>query len=178
MAPGSDPPSWAPPSASARAQALWKQSPFQRFYDLVHLTDQKADEYTALLFESFSVDEIQAAVVRMVDIRPLVREKAMLDEFVIGNLAKSVIRAQWSKIDVRLRNPGWILSTLKRTDPTKAAVLDTPRGHVWLNWTCYELQGLLGYVARPKNYRPMAPPPGNNPLIPIPQQALTDGRQA
>jgi hypothetical protein len=169
---------WRPPSATPRARAMWDRSPMERFYDLVGMSDQRADEYTALLFESFSVAELQAAVTNMYDIRPLVREKAMLDEFVIGRLARSLIRAHWHKIHGRLSRPGYILSLLAVSDTAKHAVLGTPEGRRWLNWTCYELDGLLAYYAEPKGYQPLAPPPGANPLKSLPQPALTSGRQA
>lgn len=167
---------WRPPSASPAARAMWDKNPMARFYDLLYLTDEKADEYTRLLFESFSVPELQAAVNEMYDIRPLVKDKAMLDEFVVGKLAKSVIRAHWQKIDSRLRQPRYILELLRRADPTKHAVLNTPRGRSWLNWTCYEIDGLLAYYAQPRGYVPMAPPSGANPLHPIPQEALSSGQ--
>jgi|HubBroStandDraft_1064217.scaffolds.fasta_scaffold197919_2 hypothetical protein len=168
-----NPASWAPPNASPAARAMWMKSPLARFYDVISMDDAKADEYTRLLFESFSLDELRAAVARMIDIRPLVKEKTMIEEWVIGNLAKAVIRAHWAKIDYRLSRPGYILNLMSRSDPTKHAVLATPEGRKWLNWTCYEVDGLLAYYARPKNYTPMAPPPGPNPLRPIPEEALT-----
>jgi hypothetical protein len=163
---------WVPPNASPQAAALWRQNPFARAADLVRMTEERADEYTVLLFDSFNVNELRAAVQGMYDVRPIVREKSMIDEFVIGKLALSVIRAHWSKIEFRLRRPGRILDILRRVDPAKAAVLSTPEGMTWLNWTCYVLDGMLAHYARPKGYQPMAPPPGKNPLQPIPSYAV------
>lgn len=165
-------PTWVPPSASHRAAAMWRESPFNRFYDLVRLTDRKADEYARLLFESFSADELRLAVARMYDIRPLVREKSMIDAPIVGPLARAVIRTHWLKLEPRLKNPGYILALVRQSDPEKFAILDAPMGRRWLNWTCYELLGLLAYYCRPKGWRGMDPPPGPNPLAPLPQPAL------
>ena len=48
--------------------------------------------------------------------------------------------------------------------PAKAAVIDTPTGRDWLDWTCYRVHSFMRVYAKIRGTGVLAPPSSPNPI--------------
>ena len=155
---------------------MWRQSPFSRAKDLMFLSEETAEKYVTLLVESGSAEELRLAITRGADPIPLLIDRGELRNGTVANLARVFLRAKWSRLSPILGDPRRVRELVRANDPSKAALLDTPEGFAWLEWTLYRVKTYLGWFAGIKHMDRVQKPSGRCPLrteIPV----LGDGSE-
>ena len=158
------PPEWAPPSASPRAAAAWKENPLKRGWKLLHADEQTIREYVTIGIESFSAQEMDWAIHHGYDVLPGLIIKGQLNHPLRRPFARKQIYHNWTQIHRALTHPKVLIEDIRRRDPAKAAVIDTPTGRDWLDWTCYRVHSFMRVYAKIRGTGVLAPPSSPNPI--------------
>ncbi|HTT74218.1 MAG TPA: hypothetical protein VMG99_08800 [Thermoplasmata archaeon] len=158
------PPTWIPPSASQRAQKAWSESPFTRARKLLYADEKTIAEYVTVGIESFSAQEMNWAIYNGYDVLPGLINKGALNHPILGHFAKRLVRLNWQSIHKALTHPRAIIEDVKARDPAKGAVLDSPHGRRWVDWTVYRVHSYLRVYAQIKGGGPVVPPQGEDPI--------------
>ncbi len=154
----------APPNASPRAQAVWKQSPWERAREFLFFDEKTAAKYVVTLVESGTVEELRRGIELGIDPVPIIIDRGELDNTMVARLASVFLRSKWDYLSPILGDPKRVLRLVNERDRDKGAVLSTPEGYLWLCWTLYRCKTFLGWFAGIKHMERVQPPPGNCPL--------------
>ncbi len=121
-----------------------------------------AREFVEVGIESFGVADLQRAVVIHLDLVPYFREWLQLDNEFVRPFAKRFLRIWWRDIYTAASNVPKLIEDVKRMDPEKGAILDSPEGRRWLNTNIYNLMTYFRAYGNIKDAdgvgRPIAPP--------------------
>jgi len=154
-----EPPTRIPPKASGFAASLWAKSVSERIQLLLDPSPETAADFIRAGIESFEAPDLQRFVATDADLIPLLKEWMQLDNAMVRPLAQTTIRIWWPQIFAAAMNPRQLLEDINAHDPTKGAVLYTPKGRIWFNATVFNLLTFFRGYARIEGDGQIVPPP-------------------
>jgi hypothetical protein len=166
---------WVPPHASEAAKAEWQKPWWVRVREILLPTDETFRNLMLAMIESFTVAELQDAIVNRLDlVEAFVVVGKLRHRFTKGP-ARVALRTNhehayrwlvgWPGYDGT--GPAGIVAELASRDPLKGGMLRSQEGWSWFQGECYELARFLrdfGELYKPPwNWPDIQPPPGHKP---------------
>ena len=136
-----------PPGATAEAAKAWAENPLARAWKLARLTPEGAEEWVAILVGSGTARDLKRAIEEGVDPVPIIIDRGELENGWVKLVAPSWLRTKWSILFPILRDPVRVRELVRKHDPAKGQLLDSPAGGAWLNWTLWRATTFLGWYA-------------------------------
>jgi vacuolar-type H+-ATPase subunit E/Vma4 len=148
-----------PKKATKFSADLWAKSVGERIQLLIDPKPETARDFIRAGIESFGPEDLVYFIENDMDLIPVLHEWMELDNKWVQPWAKTVVRIWWPQIYGAAMNPQQILAEIRVHDPAKGAVLDTPRGRIWLNATIFNLLSFFRAFGEIEGAGVIQPPP-------------------
>lgn len=166
---------WVPPHASEAAKKEWQKPWYARAREFLFPDTETFRNYMLALLESFTVEELDAAIKTRRDLVEAFVVVGKLRHRMVKPFVRFALQRNHQQAfhwlvgwpDHPQTGPVGMLADLSARDPEKGRMLSTPDGWTWFVGECFELAAFFRWFARldksPYDWPEILPPPNHRP---------------